>query len=243
METVSVLIADDNEDVLEVINDVIHSLDKKILVDTANNGYDALSLIREKKYDLLITDFNMPILNGLHLIRSLKSVAEKFQPNSILMLSDYIEEGEAPPEIKYVTYMAKTNIGKDLINYLEERLNNINNRDKLHEDESDRISTRKVPAKGKAASIEILGFASVHLGLVRDISLTGVGVFIPHFSNDVMASSTIECMLKLPNEAAFSFTGIIKHVGSTHEFYFGIEFDEITENNRKKLEDYINSLD
>jgi CheY-like chemotaxis protein len=40
-------------------------------VFVANDGEEALSLVRERKPDLLITDFQMPVLSGLDLARRL----------------------------------------------------------------------------------------------------------------------------------------------------------------------------
>jgi len=40
-----------------------------LVPDEADNGEDALALIKEQRYDLVITDIRMPVLDGLELIR------------------------------------------------------------------------------------------------------------------------------------------------------------------------------
>lgn len=42
-------------------------------VDTASNGKEGLNLFDTKNYDLIISDINMPILNGVDMIKEIKS--------------------------------------------------------------------------------------------------------------------------------------------------------------------------
>lgn len=42
-------------------------------VDEAENGEAALELIREKKFDLIISDWNMPVKTGIQLLRDVRS--------------------------------------------------------------------------------------------------------------------------------------------------------------------------
>ncbi|MDQ7037868.1 MAG: response regulator [Aquificota bacterium] len=43
-------------------------------VDTAENGQVALDLTRKNSYDLIITDINMPVMNGLEFLREFRAV-------------------------------------------------------------------------------------------------------------------------------------------------------------------------
>ena len=63
-------------------------------VGVAANGMQALKLIRESMPDLVITDVNMPEMNGLELCRRLRS-HHKLARIPIIMLSGLVE----PPEI------------------------------------------------------------------------------------------------------------------------------------------------
>lgn len=55
-------------------------------VDEASNGQEALGKAKAGKYDLVITDVNMPVMDGITLIRSLRGEpAYKFTP--MLMLT------------------------------------------------------------------------------------------------------------------------------------------------------------
>ncbi len=44
--------------------------------DEAANGKQALQLLRKKKYDLLITDYHMPQINGIQLLKYIRKEKE-----------------------------------------------------------------------------------------------------------------------------------------------------------------------
>lgn len=52
----------------------------------AEDGQHALSVVAGKKIDVVITDLNMPNMNGIELIRALRAKAE-FRSTPILMLT------------------------------------------------------------------------------------------------------------------------------------------------------------
>src|SRR5690606_6268450 len=45
-----------------------------IIADEAENGEEALQLVRQGRYDLLITDLNMPVMDGIELTRQVRKV-------------------------------------------------------------------------------------------------------------------------------------------------------------------------
>lgn len=58
----SLLIIDDDTDVLETIRD--GAIDLGVEITTASDPLEALSVIRKKRFDLILSDYQMPILNG-----------------------------------------------------------------------------------------------------------------------------------------------------------------------------------
>ena len=44
----------------------------QVKVDEAENGFEALRLLPRKRYDLIVTDINMPDINGLELVSFVK---------------------------------------------------------------------------------------------------------------------------------------------------------------------------
>jgi two-component system chemotaxis response regulator CheY len=45
-------------------------------VDTAENGLEALEMAMKKKYDLILSDINMPVMDGYEFVRKLRKMEE-----------------------------------------------------------------------------------------------------------------------------------------------------------------------
>ncbi|MDA9556134.1 response regulator [Vibrio sp.] len=75
------------DDSLSIRQMVSHTLqDAGYQVVTANDGEDGLNKAKADKFDIIISDVNMPIMNGLEFVRQVRTVAAyKFTP--ILMLT------------------------------------------------------------------------------------------------------------------------------------------------------------
>jgi DNA-binding response OmpR family regulator len=70
MSNSKILLVDDDELILKVINRILTK--DGYDVRTASNGKDALEMIEDEKYDLLITDLMMPYSNGFEVISRFK---------------------------------------------------------------------------------------------------------------------------------------------------------------------------
>jgi len=79
-----ILVVDDSVTVRQVQKRVLENYGYK--VDTAINGVDAWNAISLKEYDLLITDIDMPKMNGLELIRLMRQ-EEKSKKIPIIIVS------------------------------------------------------------------------------------------------------------------------------------------------------------
>ena len=87
-EIPTILVVDDEADVRKVI--------KRILADffsvlEAGDGEEALTVISEQEPDLVITDINMPQMDGLVL---LESIRDRFPDLPVLAISGYLDEEE-----------------------------------------------------------------------------------------------------------------------------------------------------
>jgi YesN/AraC family two-component response regulator len=72
LKTLKLLFVEDEEDLVEIISDTLKKLNANFL--TATNGEEALELIEKTPdIDIIITDINMPIMNGLVMIKELQS--------------------------------------------------------------------------------------------------------------------------------------------------------------------------
>ena len=77
-----ILVIDDEPGVRELICDALSI--SEFSASQANDGLEALSLLRREKFDLLILDINMPKLDGLALLEKLRSEGAA---TPVLMLS------------------------------------------------------------------------------------------------------------------------------------------------------------
>ena len=94
-----ILVVDDSALMRRVYYDIIEH-DKRFQVENfAKDGVEALQFLRNKKYDAVILDVNMPNMNGIELIKSLRqTIAYKFTPIIALTTEsqdDKMQEGKA----------------------------------------------------------------------------------------------------------------------------------------------------
>jgi two-component system chemotaxis response regulator CheY len=86
----TILIVDDSPSVLAILEDMLGELG--YAVATASNGQRACQLLETSRYDLIITDLTMPVMDGIVFAQTAKQMPNcKFVP--IVMLSS--EEDEA----------------------------------------------------------------------------------------------------------------------------------------------------
>ncbi|MBA4348506.1 MAG: hypothetical protein C0415_00750 [Thermodesulfovibrio sp.] len=67
----NILIIDDNQSVRKILYDFFKFSGFK--VQSANNGISALSLLKNEYFDIIITDYSMPGINGVELTKILRT--------------------------------------------------------------------------------------------------------------------------------------------------------------------------
>ena len=67
-----ILVVDDSALMRRVLCDIINSDERFKVVDEANNGEVALSLLQQNTYDAVVLDVNMPKMDGIELLKELK---------------------------------------------------------------------------------------------------------------------------------------------------------------------------
>lgn len=78
-----VLIVDDSQSIRELLTSVLAGAG--YAVTSANDGQQGLDTARTADFDLVITDINMPQMNGFELLQSLRQLPEyAFKPILIL---------------------------------------------------------------------------------------------------------------------------------------------------------------
>jgi CheY-like chemotaxis protein len=84
--TVEILLVDDNRQGLIARKSLLQELGYN--VTTAASGDEALALYPKQKFDLVVTDFKMPRMNGDELIRRIRSLDAGAR---IILLSGFVE--------------------------------------------------------------------------------------------------------------------------------------------------------
>lgn len=80
MRTKNILLADDNENYLYILSIIFES--KGIKTTKATNGIKAVKILEQRNFDMLITDFNMPVMNGIELAMK----AKKLHPDIYIIM-------------------------------------------------------------------------------------------------------------------------------------------------------------
>jgi two-component system, cell cycle response regulator len=72
---ISVLYVEDDQETRDGVADSLRLHIKEI--DTAKDGREGLTLFKNKKYHIVITDIKMPVMNGLEMSREIKALNKK----------------------------------------------------------------------------------------------------------------------------------------------------------------------
>lgn len=65
-----ILVIEDNESMREMLKEYLELQGYE--VETAGNGKEAIPILKRQGFDLVITDFNMPEINGIGVIKFIK---------------------------------------------------------------------------------------------------------------------------------------------------------------------------
>lgn len=65
----SLLLVDDEHDIVDTVREVIEVLMPDVQVDIAYNGLEAIQKLQGHEYDALLTDYRMPGMDGLALLQ------------------------------------------------------------------------------------------------------------------------------------------------------------------------------
>jgi chemotaxis protein CheX len=114
----NVLIIDDEADVREVVVEALRLHPIPLRVYEASDGAQGLAKINIQKFDIVITDLNMPKMDGKTLIRELKNVAKDYRPDNIIVASGLVEKDILKEGPGGVSVIKKPFAIEDLIKYI-----------------------------------------------------------------------------------------------------------------------------
>lgn len=130
IKDISILVAEDEQDLREYFKEYLEIFFHRVY--SASDGEEALDIYKQKKPDIIITDINMPKLDGLSLVSKIR---EKDKSTKIIIMSAHSEQEKLLQAIKLhlETYLIKPIRNDDLKKVLFDTVDLIRDIDKkLH---------------------------------------------------------------------------------------------------------------
>ncbi len=87
-----VLIVDDEPAILEILREMLETHFKDVDVHLAPNGALALHLCGDKVFNLVVTDYHMPVLDGFEFLEILRRKPGVNQATPVIFLSGFLPE-------------------------------------------------------------------------------------------------------------------------------------------------------
>jgi CheY-like chemotaxis protein len=92
-------------------------------VISAENGAEAFELAREQQPDIVVTDFHMPVMTGLDLVRELRqNETTKDIPVIMLTARGFAIEDEQKEDLQISEFLSKPFSPKELLRSIEDIL-------------------------------------------------------------------------------------------------------------------------
>lgn len=88
VEKRSVLLVDDHRILLEGVKNLINGLPGFEVKATASAGFEALNLLKQQDFDILVTDYEVPELSGLELIKAARAAQPEIKTIVLSMHED-----------------------------------------------------------------------------------------------------------------------------------------------------------
>ncbi|NJO88039.1 MAG: response regulator transcription factor [Chloroflexia bacterium] len=88
-KTINVLLIDDHPIVLNGLKSLLDGNETIRIIADSNNGLEALSILKEKRIDLVISDISMPEMDGIEFTKELKL---KYPETKVLLLTAHNEK-------------------------------------------------------------------------------------------------------------------------------------------------------
>ncbi|BDX19542.1 MULTISPECIES: response regulator [Halopseudomonas] len=115
------LLIDDHQIYLDGLSLTLGSLCEGVRLDHARNAAEALQLVREYPYDLILLDLQLPDSSGLSLMQKLRA-ADAMVPIAILSASNSPSDLEAALQLGAAGFISKTTDGKTLLDAVTQLL-------------------------------------------------------------------------------------------------------------------------
>ncbi|RMG74859.1 MAG: response regulator [Nitrospirae bacterium] len=87
-----ILIVEDSDSTRAMMRAIVEDMGENFLVFEASNGFEALKILPTENFNLIITDINMPDINGLELINFIKTTPQYSKIPLIIVTTERTEE-------------------------------------------------------------------------------------------------------------------------------------------------------
>jgi CheY-like chemotaxis protein len=215
LKDATILVVDDEPDWRTIIADWFERQGCHVLV--AENGAEALTVIRTNPVDVVVSDIRMPVMDGITLLRNIKA-SERYKP-SVMFISGYsdIGPGEAY-DLGVEAMMSKPVERKDLISAVTRVL--------AGREELWQLAPRQKPEATLKATFDSLATA-----LSQGLLAFGRGGFRIHSALN-LREGPVNLLLDFQAEKRrVTGQGIIRWIASA-EAEIGVEITCIDDNNR-----------
>lgn len=121
MQQRKALVVDDEIHIVQVV--AIKLRNNGFDVRTAENGAVALECVKAEKPDIIVTDFQMPVMSGLELIENLRSEPETADiPVIMLTARGFAIEEEKKQQLNITACLSKPFSPREVLQCIEETL-------------------------------------------------------------------------------------------------------------------------
>ena len=116
-----VLVVDDEIHIVHVVAIKLRNNGYEVI--PAENGAEAFELAREEKPDIIVTDFQMPVMTGLQLVKKLRQ-CEQTRDIPVIMLTarGFAVENESTEGLEISEFLSKPFSPKELLRSIEDIL-------------------------------------------------------------------------------------------------------------------------
>ncbi|NQS91169.1 MAG: response regulator transcription factor [Chloroflexi bacterium] len=203
-ETIKVILADDHAVVRSGIKLFLESSGDIQVVDEADNGKIALTLVQKNKPDVVVLDIQMPEVSGIEVTRELRRLESKV---GILILTAYDDD----PYINAVLqagangFVLKTASPEDIIKAVKDVFDGKSVLDpviahrilkKLTKGDDDYLYEKLTEREHEVLALVAKGFTNKAIGVQLNISDRTVQGHLAHIFSKLQASSRTEAVMK-----------------------------------------------
>jgi two-component system, NarL family, nitrate/nitrite response regulator NarL len=117
----NILITDDNKALRETIKMVLKMFLKDAIIEEAENGQRAVDMTSTKKYDIVLMDISMPVLNGIDATAIIKKQNPELKVIGISMHTNQ-EDIEGIRDAGAAGYLVKDKLAQGLLDSIEKAM-------------------------------------------------------------------------------------------------------------------------